>query len=65
MTKTVRIENADNSKYQVMVEVWDTMPDGTKVLAQEIPLNHPTFMKEVYITSTRFLVVRENGTAEV
>ena len=42
MTKVVRIENADNSDYKVIVEIWDKgEPDK---LAKVINLDHPTSM---------------------
>lgn len=71
MTKLVRIENADQSPYKVLVEVWDKgqqMPDGLggfnqapDTLARTVELNHPTAMTDssVYLTSTRYLVVKE------
>jgi hypothetical protein len=63
MTKRVRIENADMSNYKVVVEVWDKgYPAGEPdKLAQTINLDHPTAMTDagVYITSTRYLVVKE------
>ncbi len=63
MTKKVRIENADTSDYKVIVQVWDKgYPEGTPdKLVKEVPLNYPTQMtgEDVYITSTRYLVVKE------
>lgn len=62
MTKLVRIENADNSPYKVVVEVWDKGAEGQPdVLQKTINLDHPTTMTDAscYITSTRYLVVRE------
>ncbi len=63
MTKKVRIENADTSDFGVVVQVWDkSYMEGTPdVLVKEIPLSHPTAMtgEDVYITSTRYLVVKE------
>lgn len=63
MTKQVRIENADLSTYKVVVEVWDKgYPEGEPdKLARTIELNHPTAMtgSDCYITSTRYLVVKE------
>lgn len=71
MTKLVRIENADMSPYKIQVEVWDKgaqMPDGMggfnqapDTLAKTIELNHPTAMTgmDCYLTSTRYLVVKE------
>lgn len=63
MTKQVRIENADQAPYKVLVEVWDKgYPEGRPdVLQKTIELNHPTAMTDsgCYITSTRYLVVKE------
>jgi len=63
MTKSVRIENADNSNYKVVVEVYEKgYPDGTEdTLVKTIELAYPTAMTgpDCYITSTRYLVVKE------
>jgi hypothetical protein len=63
MTKTVRIENADTSDYTVIVEVWDKgYPSGSPdTLVKTIELSYPTAMTDssIYITSTRYLVIRE------
>ena len=62
MTKTVRIENADMSNYHVVVEVWDLSNiDGmlTDRLVETKVLHNPTQLLETYITSTRYLVVKE------
>jgi hypothetical protein len=63
MTKKVRIENADTSNYKVVVEIWDKgYPEGQPdKLAQTINLDHPTAMTgdNVFLTSTRYLVVKE------
>lgn len=63
MTKRVRIENADTSIYKVVVQVWDKgYPEGNPdTLVKEVNLDHPTAMTndDVYITSTRYLVVKE------
>lgn len=62
MTKQVRIENADTANYKVVVEVWDKGAEGAPdVLAQVIPLANPCDMTGpgVYLTSTRYLVVKE------
>lgn len=71
MTKKVRIENADMSDYKVVVQVWDksypvkqedgsftTAPDS---LVKEISLDYPTSMTgdDVYLTESRYLVVKE------
>jgi hypothetical protein len=67
MTKTIRVENADNSPYKVIVEVWDkpyTDREGNEVpakLARTINLDNPCAMTpaDLYLTSTRYLVVKE------
>jgi hypothetical protein len=63
MTKKVRIENADNANFKVLVQIWDKgYPEGhPDVLAKEIRLDHPTQMTgdDVYLTSTRYIVVKE------
>lgn len=64
MTKAVRIENADNGQhYKVLVQVWDKgFPEGQPdTLVKEVELSHPTAMtgSDMYITSTRYLVVKE------
>ncbi len=62
MTKTVRIENADNAKYEVIVEVWDKGIDGAPdILSSSTVLKNPTEMAAPYITSSRYLIVKENG----
>jgi hypothetical protein len=60
MTKQVRIENADTTAYKVVVEVWDKGIDGgPDTLAKTAPLPFPTALAVEYITSTRYLVVKE------
>lgn len=62
MTKRVRIENADTADYEVIVQVWDKGADGAPdTLVNEIVLAHPTAMTgdDVYLTSTRYIVVKE------
>lgn len=63
MTKRVRIENADNAPYKVVVQIWDKgWPEGEPdKLAQEIVLHNPCDMtgSDVYLTSTRYLVIKE------
>lgn len=64
MTKKIRVENADTSTFGVVVEVWDKgigdagLPD---ILVREIKLPFPASMtaEDLYITSTRYLVVKE------
>jgi hypothetical protein len=66
MTKSIRVENADTSNFKVVVEVWDRgdfnrgIPDN---LVETIKLDYPTSMtpQGLYITSTRYLIVKENG----
>lgn len=62
MTKRVRVENADTSSFKVIVEVWEKgYQDAPDTLANTIELNNPTDMTgtDVYLTSTRYLVVKE------
>lgn len=62
MTKCVRIENADTANFGVAVEVWDKGIDGAPdALVFTEKLNFPTAMTSaaVYLTSTRYLVVKE------
>lgn len=65
MTKKIRIENADSSSYRVVVEVWDKgYPEGEPdKLAFVENLDYPCFMTSdhIYLTSTRYVVVKENG----
>ena len=68
MTKKIRVENADTGlSFQAVMQVWDrgvsygpaegeVEPDK---LVREIPLGFPTAMAEEYITSTRYLVIKE------
>lgn len=63
MTKKVRVENADTSDYKVVVQVWDKAYEAGKpdTLVEEIQLDYPTAMTgdNVYLTSSRYLVVKE------
>lgn len=68
MTKHVRVENADTSSFQVVVQVWDKGSSGPAegenapdTLVREIVLSHPTALtpSDLYITNTRYLVVKE------
>lgn len=61
MTKHVRIENADTSKYQVVVEAVDVAADGTETVTKVVDLNYPTQLTTEVIHSTRYLRIRENG----
>ena len=63
MTKRVRIENADNASFKVLVQVWDKgYPEGEPdKLVSEQTLHNPCDMTDasLYITSTRYIVVKE------
>ncbi|MBK8400000.1 MAG: hypothetical protein IPL29_02680 [Propionivibrio sp.] len=62
MTKKVRIENADTADYKVLVQVWDKGHNGEPdVMAFERELASPCAMTgdDVYLTSTRYVVVKE------
>jgi len=60
MTKHIRIENADTSTFKVVVEVWEKY-DGIPIKVKTVNLDYPTAMTDssIYITSTRYLVVKE------
>lgn len=61
MTKRVRVENADGADYKVVVEIWDKHEAGPDTLAKTVRLDYPTAMTgdDVYLTSTRYLIVKE------
>lgn len=62
MTKRVRIENADTAGYKVLVQTWDKGIDGSPdILVSQQILNNPCDITDAntYITSTRYLVVKE------
>lgn len=66
MTKTVRVENADNSSYKVVVETWnrgrpatESDPGTPDTLESAVTLGHPTALQEFGIHSTRYLVIKE------
>lgn len=68
MTKTVRIENADNSSYKIKVLIQDKVYNHeTKTLSDEwttvevCELNYPTALLEKYLTTTRRFIIEENG----
>lgn len=58
MTKKIRVENADNSNWKVVAYVED-MIDGQWTRVQTIELPYPASLSEVYLTSTRRVVVEE------
>ena len=68
MTKKIRIENADMADYKVVVEVWDKgLSEGEPdKLAFTENLDYPTAMTSdrIYLTSTRYVVVREKSSTE-
>lgn len=61
MTKNIRVENADTSDAQVVVQVFDRQADGPDVCVREHFLTSPAAMTppDLYITGTRYLVVKE------
>ena len=59
MTKMIRIENADTSSYKVKAYVEDFVDGEWKRSGDVISLDHPTAMKEAYLTNTRRVVVEE------
>lgn len=73
MTKLVRIENADNAPYKVVVEIWDKaraaytngagieVPAAPDTLVRTINLDSPTAMTDngCYLTSSRYIIVKE------
>lgn len=62
MTKAVRIENADNSPYELRVEVWDKGQNGapdTRADSACFDLDLPTALGVAHVTSTRYLKIVE------
>lgn len=58
MTKTVRIENADNSTFKVRVRV-ENLIKGEWVQEKVVELPHPTMLATEYLTGTRRFIVEE------
>lgn len=58
MTKNVRIENADNASYKVVVEVWEHRDNGPELIETK-SLLYPTDMLTQAIWKNRYLVIRE------
>ncbi len=56
MTKSVRIENADNSKYVVVVEIWD---QATQTCLETRRLPNPADLATIPIWKGRHLVIKE------
>jgi hypothetical protein len=62
MTKTVRIENADNSNWPVRVTVQHRNAQGEWVDEPgAVQIDLPTAMTEQYLTSSRRLVIEERS----
>jgi hypothetical protein len=62
MTKTVQIENADNSNWPVRVTVQHRNAAGEWVDEPgSVQIDNPTQMTEQYLTSGRRLVVEERA----
>lgn len=70
MTKYVRIENADSGTlYKPVVQIWDKgyvrddsgqwVESGEDKLVDEIVLHNPCQLEQCYITSSRYLVIKE------
>ena len=59
MTKNIRIENADNSKHVVLVEVWEKSTANEDRLVETVELKYPTDMVAKAIWSNRYLIIRE------
>lgn len=60
MTKKVRVENADISGFDVVVETWARGVDGAPDALQDTrALTHPCALDDFFIHSHRYLVVKE------
>ena len=60
MTKMIRVENACNSQFKAVVEVWDKGAEGEPdKRVDKLMLSHPTALVQSYITGSRYLVVKE------
>lgn len=60
MTKKVRIENADVSPKQLLVQVFEKGAEGQPdTLVSEYRLLNPADLAELVIHGTRYLVVKE------
>ena len=58
MTKHIRIENADTSDHQVVVEVWQGEPGQSQKIS-EVRLDYPTALTTQLVHKSQFLVIRE------
>ena len=68
MTKYIRIENADLGNYKVNILIQDKqynpdtlLWDGSWLTTERHDLNNPTQLLTHYITSSRRIVIEENG----
>lgn len=63
MTKKVRVENADTSDWKVVVDIYDrkgpTCDPSSDNLVETRKIHYPTQLAELYIHSSRYLLVRE------
>ncbi len=60
MTKLVRIENADTSPGELVVEVWELQgPDLQYKCVEEHVIRNPTELLSLHIWHTRYLVIKE------
>lgn len=59
MTKMIRIENADTSSYNVKAYVEDLVDGVWTRNGDVVNLDYPTAMRDMYLTSTRRVVVEE------
>lgn len=60
MTKKVRIEDADSSGFKINVQLWEKGQNGKPdALVSESEFYGPADLREFYITSTRYLVIKE------
>jgi hypothetical protein len=71
MTKHIHIINGDSSKEQVKIPMQDMVYDYDKKefskdwqTVEELPLDNSGSLNTKYITSTRRLVIEENGSAQ-
>lgn len=58
MTKNVRIENADTSIYNVIVETWEKSEEGDTLIKSEL-LSYPTALTTVSIWKNRYIIIKE------
>lgn len=59
MTKSVRIENADNSAYKVRVTIQTQDSNGEWKDGKVVYLDYPTFMATEYIHDKQRLIIEE------